>query len=450
MTDILNYQYKQKLVTPEEAVQVVKSGDNIYYGEFLLFPELLDEALSKRITELDDVLFLSVCFTKVPKVVLADPEKKHIIMHDAHFTIVSRKLAENGLCYYAPITYHQAPRAFKKYQKLDVAFITVTEMDSNGFFNYGISNSVAPALLQKADKIVVEVNKNVPYCLGGNQESIHISRVDHIVESNNSPMLNLPPIQSSETDRQIATHIMNEIHDGACLQLGIGGLPNVIGEMIAESDLKDLGIHTEMLVDSCVDLYESGIATGAKKNIDRYKMVYTFALGTNRLYDFMDHNPACASYPVDYVNNPAVIAQNDNMVAVNNAISVDLFSQVSSESVGIRHKTGTGGQLDFIMGAYNSHGGKGIIALNSTYTDSKGNIHSRIVPTFENGTIVSVPRTLVHYVATEYGLVQLKAKSTWQRAEELINIAHPDFRDELIKDAERMNIWVKSNKIPVG
>jgi len=447
MKDIMKYQYEQKLTTPQEAVKLVKSGDNIFYSEFLLFPETLDAALAERINELEGLMLLSTCFTNVPKVVMADPEKKHIIMHDAHFTIVSRKLAEKGLCYYAPITYHQAPRALKKYQENDIAFITVGEMDPKGYFNFGLANSVTPSVLAKSKKIIVEVNKNLPYCLGGNQESIHISRVDHIVESKNTPLLNLPPAQPTETDRQIAGHIMKVIEDGSCIQLGIGGLPNVIGEMIADSDLKDLGIHSEMLVDSCVDLAESGRVNGARKNIDKYKMAYTFALGTDRLYDFINHNPSCASYPVDYINDPKIIALNDKMIAVNNAISVDLFSQVSSESVGPIHKTGTGGQLDFILGAFGSHQGKAIIALNSTYTDKEGMVHSRIVPTFEPGTIVTLPRSIVHYIATEYGMVQLKATSTWQRAEALISIAHPDFRDNLIREAEKMNIWVKSNKI---
>lgn len=447
MGTVENIEYARKLISAKDAASLVKSGDSVFYGEFVLFPEACDAALAERIHQLKDVMLLSIAFTKVPKVVIADQKREHIILHDAHFTIISRKLAEKGLCYYAPITYHMAPRAMRKYTDLDVIFITTSAMDPRGFFNFGLSNSVTSAALTKAKIVVVEVNNNVPYCLGGNQESVHLSRVDYIVEGNNPPVFEIPAIPSSEVDRQIATHIMKELEDGCCIQLGIGGLPNVIGEMIAESDLKDLGIHTEMLVDSSVDLYEAGKVSGKYKNIDKYKMTYTFALGSKRLYDFINHNPSCASYPVNYVNDPRVIAVNDKMIAVNNAMSVDLFSQISSESVGSNQKTGTGGQLDFITGAFGSKGGKGIIALSSTREDGKGNISSRIVPTFEPGTIVTVPRSIVHYVATEYGVVQLKMKSTWQRAEDLISIAHPDFRDDLIKDAERMNIWTKSNRI---
>jgi acyl-CoA hydrolase len=315
-------------------------------------------------------------------------------------------------------------------------------MDGQGYFNYGMSNSLTSAAITKAKKVVVEINENMPHCLGGNQESVHVSRVDYIIEGHNQPIMELPPSQPSETDAQIAQNIMQEIEDGSCLQLGIGGLPNVIGSMIADSDLQDLGIHTEMLVDSMVDLYDVGKITGNQKTMDRFKMVYTFAMGTNKLYEFLHNNPACASYPVNYTNNPRVIAANDKVVAINNAIEVDLFSQVCSESVGTTQISGTGGQFDFIFGAFNSRGGKGIIGLSSTYKDKDGVVHSRIVPTLQPGSIVTVPRSCVQYIATEFGIVQLKGKSTWERAEALIGIAHPMFHDELTKQARDMKIWL--------
>jgi acyl-CoA hydrolase len=198
-----------------------------------------------------------------------------------------------------------------------------------------------------------------------------------------------------------------------------------------------------MLVDSFVDLYNAGRVTGRKKSVDHLKMAYTFAMGTKKLYDFLDHNPTCASYPVSYINDPRMIAFNNKVVAINNAIEVDLYGQVCSESVGDSQKSGTGGQLDFIFGAFMSKGGKGIISLSSTYTDKDGNLQSRIVPTVEPGSIVTVPRSIVQYVATEFGVVQLKGKSTWERAEALISIAHPDFQEELIRQADQMKIWVK-------
>lgn len=447
MSDITNWQYKQKLISPEQAAKMVKSGDRIWYSEFAMFPENLDAALAKRVDELYDVRVRSVSYTQVPKIVQADPKQEHFIIEDWHCSKVSRSLIDNNLCYYLPITYHQGPRIIRKYDEVDFAFVTVTSIDAKGFFNLGTSNSVTSAYIDKAKKIIVEVNNSVPTCLGGNGESIHISRVDHIIEGNNPPLFQLMASAPVETDYLIAEHVMRELEDGCTLQLGIGGLPNVIGAKIADSDLKDMGIHTEMLVDSVVDMYHAGRITGARKNIDKYKMVYTFAMGTNKLYEFLDNNPMCASYPVSYTNDPRIIALNDKVVAVNNALEVDLFSQVCSESAGIRHISGTGGQLDFIFGAFGSHGGKGIIALSSTFKDKEGKLHSRIKPTLTPGAIVTVPRSVVHYVATEYGLVQLKGKSTWERAEALINIAHPSFRDELVKSAKEMKIWTRSGKI---
>lgn len=438
---------KKKSTTPEEAAKAVKSGDRIFYGEFALFPEAVDKALGDRIHELEHVDIRSVSFTRLPKPVENDPERRHVIMNDWHFGKVSRMLHERNLCNYIPITYHQGPRICRKYLDIDVSIITAAPMDKNGYFNFGLANSVTGSHLSKSKTIIVETNESVPYCLGGNYESIHISEVDRVVEGGNTPMVEVPPAEPRGADREIAGHIMREIEDGATLQLGIGGLPNTIGRMIAESDLKDLGIHTEMLVDSCVTLYESGRITGRHKMVDRFKMTYTFALGTRTLYDFMHLNPTCASYPVNYINDPRIIAFNPKVVAINNALEIDLFSQVCSESAGTRQISGTGGQLDFIFGAFQSKGGKGIISLSSTHTDSAGVVHSRIVPFLRPGSIVTVPRSIVQYVVTEYGIVQLKGCSTWERAEKLISIAHPDFRDGLVKQAEEMKIWVRSNRI---
>jgi butyryl-CoA:acetate CoA-transferase len=448
MGDIENWQYRQKLITPEQGASLVKSGDLVHYSEFVLFPEALDAALAKRAGELREVEVRSVCFTRVPEVVKADPSREHFVLGDYHFGNVSRRLHDNNLCNYIPITYHQSPRIIKKYVDVDVFFLVTGPMDPRGFFNYGMANSVTPAVLSKARKVVVEVNRNVPTCLGGNQESIHISRVDHVVEGSDAPLAEIKQAPPGETDHMIAMRIMGEIEDGCCLQLGIGGLPNVIGSLIARSDLKDLGVHTEMLVDSFVDLYNAGKVTGARKNIDTYKMSYTFAMGTKKLYDFLHNNPMCASYPVNYINDPRIVPLNDKMIAVNNAIEVDIFGQVSSESVGFAHKSGTGGQLDFILGAFRSKGGKGFICLSSTYTDRQGKTQSRIRPSLTPGSIVTVPRSLVHYVVTEHGTAQLKGKNTWQRAEALIEIAHPDFRDDLVREAEGMKVW-RSKREPV-
>ncbi|NLW44569.1 MAG: butyryl-CoA:acetate CoA-transferase [Syntrophomonadaceae bacterium] len=446
----MNYveEYKRKLITAEEAAKLVKSGDWVNMGEFVQHPWDCDAALAKRKDELWDVKIRTTTIPVVPEVCKVDPERKHFILNDWHFSGVSRKLMDQNLCSYIPFTYHEAGILYENYLEVDVCFQPVAPMDKNGFFNFSTSNSMASYVTKKAKKVVVEVNKSVPVCLGGMCEGIHISDVDYIVESSTNPKLaNLPSQPPTEVDRKIAEYVMQEMCDGACIQLGIGAMPNTVGSLIVDSDLKDLGVHTEMLVDSFVDMYEAGKITGKRKNIDKGKMVYTFAMGTDKLYEFLDHNPACASYPVHYCNDPHIISQNDNVVAINNALEVDLYGQVASEASAGRQISGTGGQLDYIIGAFKSRGGKPIIALSSTVTRPDGTVASRITPALGPGTIVTVPRSIAAYIITEYGSFNLKGKTVWERAEGLINIAHPDFRDELIKEAEKMKIWLRTNKI---
>ena len=441
-------EYQRKLTPVDEAMKIVKSGDLVQYGEFVMNSAYLDGALARRVDELENVNIRTTTCPFPPKAVLADPERKHFIYNDWHMSGTSRKLHDKDLCNYVPLTYHEGPSFYERgYVEPDVALIKVAPMDKHGFFNFGTSISFTPQICDAAKTVIIEVNKTVPICLGGNRESIHISEVDYIVEGDNQPMVQLPELPISDIDKKIAAIVLEEIEDGACLQLGIGAMPNAVGAMIAQSDLKDLGVHTEMLVDSFVDMYEAGRITGCRKQLDKRKMVYTFAMGTNKLYDFLDGNPSCAIYPVDYTNDPFIIGQNDKVFGINNAIEVDLYGQVASESSGIRHISGTGGQLDFISGSYYSKGGKGLVCLTSTFTDKNGNLKSRICPVLTPGAIVTVPRSINFYVVTEYGIAMMKAKSTWQRAEALINIAHPDLRDELIKEAEQMKIWVRSNKI---
>lgn len=438
--------YNSKLTTPEKAVQLVKSGDWVEYSHFAMAPQALDAALAKRVDELTDVKIRACTTLFTPQVVEVDPERKHFIYSSWHFSGVERKLHDKGLCNYVPFLFHEAPRLYREYANPDVAFIAVTPMDEYGFFNIGTSNDFTKSMADKSKKIVLEVNSQAPVCLGGCNESIHISQVDAIVEAS-WPLPTIPKPKINETDKAIARLVMEEIEDGACLQLGIGAMPNAVGAMIAESDLKDLGVHTEMLADSYIDMYEAGRISGKYKSIDQGKMVYAFAMGSKKMYDFLHHNPVCASYDVEYTNDPRIISLNDNVVAINNAIEIDLYGQVCSESSGIRHLSGTGGQFDFIFGGFRSKGGKGLICLSSTFTDKNGNLTSRIKPILTPGAIVTVPRTVTDYVITEYGKVQLKGKSTWERAEALISIANPIFQDDLVKEAEKMGIWIKSNKI---
>lgn len=440
-------QYRNKLASAAQAAALIKSGDTVFLGEFVQGSEAVEAALAVRKPELKDVILISTTRVKPLKCVEADPGRESFIWNDWHFSGLGRKLGEKGLASYIPLCYHQAPQNIALYEDPDVAVIQVAPMDGKGNFNFSTSCSMTPSYCRKAGKVVVEVNTNAPRCLGGLDESIHVSQVDMVVEGPNNPLVQLPEIPASEADRMIAKQVMGLIEDGSTIQLGIGGLPNIVGAMIADSDLKDIGVHTEMLADSYVDMYESGRVTGKRKAIDRGKMVYTFAMGSRKLYDFLHDNPVASIFPVSYTNDPCVIGRNPKVVAINNAIEVDLFSQVASEASGARQISGTGGQLDFIFGAYRSEGGKGLICINSTYKKKDGTIGSRIVPTLSPGTIVTCPRSVVHYVVTEFGHAQLKAKSTWQRAEALIDIAHPDFREQLIKEAAAMGIWRRSNKL---
>jgi len=323
-------------------------------------------------------------------------------------------------------------------------------MDEHGYFNFGPQNSHTSATQQAAAIRIVEVVKNMPKCLGV-ESTIHISNVDYIVESpDDTDIFSVPLPQPAEADRKIAEYIIPHIKDGSCIQLGIGGMPNLVGNLIAESDLKNLGGHTEMLVDAYMNMMKSGKMNGSRKSIDKHLCSYTFAIGSKELYDFMDNNPGLCSYPVDYTNDVKVISQLDNFISINNALQVDLFNQVNAESLvenGIpKQVSGNGGMLDFVEGSFHAKGGKSFICLSSTFKDSKGKVHSRIVPTFEPGTIVTIPRQSVDYIVTEYGIVRLIGCSSWMRAEKIISIAHPDFRNDLIKQAEKMRIWRKSNK----
>lgn len=441
-------EYKSKLVTADEAVKVVKSGDIVHYGEFVMNSHVLDAALAKRKDELKAVQVKTVTCPFPPQIAQIDPERKHFIYNDWHFSGASRKLHDKNMCNYISLTYHEGPSFFDRgYAPVDVAMIKVTPPDKHGFVNLGTTNSITHAVCDAAKIVIAEVNESVPRCLGGLRESMPISEIDYFVEGDHKPLINLPELPITETDEKIASIILEQIKDGDCLQLGIGAMPNAVGAMIAKSDLKNLGVHTEMLVDSFVDMYDAGRITNQCKQLDKGRMVYTFAMGTKKLYDFLDNNPACASFPVSYTNDPAVIRQQDNMICINNAVEIDLFSQVCSESSGIRQISGTGGQLDYIFGSYFSKGGMGLVCLTSTYKDKEGNLKSRIVPTLTEGAVVTVPRSMNYYVVTEYGIANMKAKSTWERAEALINLSHPDLRDELIQAADKMGIWVTTNKI---
>ena len=447
---LVNYEkeYQQKRVSAEEAVKCVKSGDRVDYSFMTTKPIACDAALAARHGELRDVeIYGAITVLPVPEVV---KHPQSFIYHDLHFSKVSRIIQRDfNLCYYFPILYHDAGNWFRKgiAHQHHVYIAQVRPMDAHGYFNLSLTNSVSLANAQHCHKVIVEVNPNLPLALGGSEESIHISEVDYIVElPADTPVFEAPAASPSDVDRRIAENVMGFIRDGSCIQLGIGGMPDAVGKMIAASDLKNLGGHTEMLSEAYVDMIESGRMTGIHKPFDKCRVPYTFALGPKRLYDFIHNNPAVASYPAHYTNNPRLIAEIDNFISINNAVEVDLYTQVNAESSGIHQISGNGGMWDFVIGAQWSKGGKSLICLASTVTNKEGKLVSRIVPHFDPCSITTIPRQQVDTIVTEYGVAEVRARSTWERAEMMVNIAHPDFREELIQKAEAQKIWKRSNK----
>ena len=442
-----NSEYQKKLTTAENAVKVVKSGDWVDYGWCCCHPVALDRALAARGSELRDVKVRGGVTMWMPEICKADDAPEHFTWHSWHMSGIDRKVVSKGMGYFSPMRYSELPRFYRENISVDVAMIQVTPMNEHGYFSFSVSPSHLADMLERAKTIIVEVNKSLPWVYGLTGTEIHISDVDMIVEGDDPAVAELGAgAPATEVDKAVANLIVPEIPNGACLQLGIGGMPNTVGALIAQSDLKDLGVHTEMYVDGFVDIALAGKITGKNKALDKGRQVFAFAAGTKKLYDYVNCNPDVMGAPVDYTNDVHIISQLDNFISINNAIDCDLFGQVNAESAGTKHISGTGGQLDFVMGAYLSRGGKSFICMSSTVTGKDGSVKSRIVPTLTNGSIATDPRSAVQYLVTEYGMVNLKGKSTWERAEAIISIAHPDFREQLIADAEKMGIWRRTNR----
>ena len=439
--------YQQKLTTAEEAVKVVKSGDWVDYTWATSHPVELDKALAARKDELTDVKVRGGVTMWMPEICKAEDAGDHFTWHSWHCSGIDRKIIAKGMGYFGPMRYSELPIFYRDHlAPVDVVMLQTTPMDAHGNFNFGINCSHLIEILNRAKCIIVEVNKNLPWVNGLTGTEINIKDVTMVVEGKNPTIAQLGSSAPSEVDIAVANLVVPQIPNGACLQLGIGGMPNAIGAMIAQSDLKDLSVHTEMYVDAFVDMAAAGKITGRQKSVDKGRQVFAFAAGSQKLYDYIHQNPDVMSAPVSYTNDVHVMSQIDNFISINNAIDMDLFGQVNAESAGTKHISGTGGQLDFAMGAYQSKGGKSFICMSSTMTDKEGNLKSRIVPTLTNGSIATDPRSCVHYVVTEYGMVNMKGLSTWERAEAIIGIAHPQFREELIASAEKMHIWRRSNK----
>ncbi|MCI8285690.1 MAG: butyryl-CoA:acetate CoA-transferase [Firmicutes bacterium] len=441
-------QYDKKLITSDQAAGMVKSGDRVHIGTFGVISRNFEAALAKRKDELDEVIIHSSLWSyddtyETNKV---DPSGEVFKIWSTHMSQKDRRVKTAGHAWYIPILYSDNNQMWSQdnKDKVNMTVITTGPMDAHGNFNLGVTVGETRGTIQAADIVIVEVNENMPRC-NGIENYINIAEVDYITHSTNYPIAELPVREAGGADAKIAELIMPLIEDGSCLQLGVGAMPNHLGKLLAKSDLKNLSVHTEMLVDAFVDLYEEGKITG-QKNVLPGKMVYTFALGTKRLYDFLDNNQMCVGAPVDYVNNPNIISQNDKVISINAALQVDIYGQVSSESIGFSHISGQGGQMNFVEGAYHSKGGKSFICTASTKTKD-GKTESLILPYMPPGGIVSCPRYAPQYIVTEYGIAMLKGLNTWERAEALINIAHPDYREDLIKDAEKQGIWCNTSKL---
>lgn len=438
-------QYRQKLRTPEQAVQAVNSGDWVDYTTGLGFPPLLDAALARRRDELTDVKIRGNLLFGPIQTVECDPTQKHFHYNSWHCSAYERKLCDRGLCHYIPMVFRNVVPYYRHYLTVNVAMMSVPPMDRHGYFNLSCAAGVARGILEKADVVILEVNERLPRILGGFDESIHLSEVDYVVEGPHDPLPEFPVAKATEEDRRIARQIIPFVRDGSALQLGIGSMPNIVGALLAQSDLKDLGMHTELCSDAYYELFRAGKLTNARNAIHRHKGMAGIVFGSQALYDWVDQNPSVTAGPLEYINAPETIAQLDNMISINNCIAVDLYGQVCAESAGLRHISGTGGQLDYLTGAVMSRGGKAFICMTSSFVDKGGVRRSRILPRF-NGDIVTDPRSQAHYIVTEYGAVNLAGRSTWERAEALISIAHPDFREELIAAAREQAIWRESNK----
>lgn len=416
--------YQRKRVTAEEAVSVIASGHRLYVSGNAATPYVLLSALAARKDQLHDVSVTSALLLGNDP--LSQPGmEEHFRLNSLFVGPADRAAVNEGRADYVPIFLHEIPELFLSGQMpLDVALIQTSPPDEHGFLSLGVECLMSMAAITAARTVIAQVNDRMPRTMGDCY--VHVSKVNRIVEVS----CDLPELERSgmtEVERRIGHYVAELIEDGATLQLGIGGIPDAV--LASLQGKRDLGIHTEMISDGVMEAIEAGIITGTRKTLHPRKVVCTFALGSRRLYEYLHNNPLFEFHPANYTNDPFVIAQNDKMVAVNSAIEVDLTGQVCADSIGTMIYSGVGGQVDFIRGAARSRGGKPIIALPST---ARGGTVSRIVPLLRPGAGVVTTRADVHYVVTEYGIAYLHGKNLRERAEALIRIAHPQFRDELL------------------
>jgi len=448
-------QYKNKLRTPEEAVMVVKDGDWIDYTVSQGQPVLLDCALAKRKGELKDVNCRGYFMFEPIQIVEQDPERESFSYHSWYLGGREREYWKKGLISFIPMFFRVQELYYSRgYCKVNVAMMCVGPMDDEGFFSLHFTCATAKHVLDAADIVIVEVNEHLPKTYGINERiaqgydvtRVHISEVDYIVEGEHHPPIEVKSPPANENEKKIASFILPEIKDGSVLQLGVGGMPNILGEELANSDIKDLGCHTELMTDAFYKLYKQGKLTNNRKELYRGRSIYGLCVGSKELYDWVGNNPKIQTDLVRHINDPYVISQNTNVICINGCVSADIYGQVCSESSGTRQISGTGGQVDFVEGALLSVGGRAFLCMNSVHEGRDGKLMSNVLPKFTEGDIITTPRAPINFMVTEQGKVDLTGKNTWERAELMISIAHPDFRDDLIKAAEKQGIWRQSNK----
>ncbi len=419
--------YAGKICTADEAVGHIKSGDRVVVAHACAEPVVLTDAMVENAEKYGYENVEVVHMVAMGKAgYCAEGMEKHF-RHNGLFLGGSTKGAiEAGRGDFTPIFFSQVPELLATTLPVDVALLQVSEPDEHGYCSFGVSCDYTKAAAENAKIRIAQINKNMPRVLGDN--FIHISQLDHIVVED-SPLIQLPPPKIGDVQKRIGENIASLVRDGDCLQLGIGAIPDAV--LLFLKDKKDLGIHSEMFSDGVVELIEAGVVTNERKQIDKGQCVATFLMGTDRLYDYVNNNPAVRMAPVDYVNDPRVICQNDNVVSINSCVEVDLMGQVCSEAIGLKQISGVGGQVDFVRGATMSKGGRTIITMPATA--AKGTI-SKIVPFLANGAAVTTSRCDVDYVVTEYGIAQLHGRTLRERAKQLIAIAAPEFREELQKE----------------
>lgn len=416
--------YNTHTCTAEEAVDAIKDNYKLVYGHATGTPQVFNKALAAQKDRFTNVSIYHMLTTGTPWHI-APEMKGHLQPISSFICRTSLKGMDEGLMEYIPCYFRQVPLLFKEgLYPVDVAVVQLSPPNEEGYCSFGVACDYSKPAAECAKIVIGEINDQTP-CTGGDN-FIHVTKLDYIIETS-YPLVQTPSPLGTDIEFAIAKHCASLINDGDTLQLGIGAIPNSV--LASLKDRKDLGIHTELFTEGIIDLVNEGVITGKRKTIHPNKIIATFIMGTKRVFDFVHENPVLEMHPVDYVNNPYLIAQNDNMASINSCIEVDLMGQVNSESIGLRQYSGTGGQVDYVQGARMSKGGKSIIAIPSTAAGGKV---SRIVPFLKPGSAVTTSRNDVDYIVTEYGIAHLRGKTLRERAQLLIGVAHPNFKDELL------------------